>query len=134
MRHILAAITIFATSLSLPAMAQNRPPLGQVPQVTEPLVVAAMVYEIDRVCGALNIRLLRGIGFLNGIKSTARSLGYSNAEIDAFVDDRTEKNRLEEVARSRLRERGAIPDQPETYCALGRAEISAGSEVGRLLR
>ncbi|ARO15224.1 hypothetical protein BVG79_01882 [Ketogulonicigenium robustum] len=115
------------------ALAQARPPLGQVAQVTEPLITAAMAYEISRVCGAVNIRLLRGIGYLNGIKSTARGLGYSSVEIDSFVDDRTQKRNLEDVARGRLRDLGAIDGQPETFCAVGRSQIAAGSQIGRLL-
>lgn len=111
-----------------------RPPLAEVDHVREGIITAGIAYEIGDKCGPINARMLRGISFLNGLKTHAQSLGYSDAEIDAYVGDRTEKRRLEAIARERLAAMGAVVGQPETYCAVGRAEIAAGSQIGRLLR
>ena len=50
-----------------------------------------------------------------------------------LVDDREEKHRLEDIARQRLRGMGAVESEPETYCAVGRAEMAKGSRIGGLL-
>ena len=125
----LAALTLWPAALS----AQALPPLGQVEVVTEGLIDTAIAYEIDRVCETIEGRRLKGIALLWSLHSSARGLGYSNDEIEAFVDDRVEKDRLEGIARERLAGLGAVEGQPETYCAVGRAEIALGSRVGSLL-
>jgi hypothetical protein len=60
-------------------------------------------------------------------------LGYSQREIQAFIEDDAEKDRLEVIARERLRGMGAVEGQPQTYCAVGLAEIAKDSQIGRLL-
>ena len=113
--------------------AQGRPPLGEVRAITEGLIETAIAYEIDEVCEALDGRRLQGIALLWSLNSEARRLGYSQDEIRAFIDDDAEKDRLEAIARERLRGMGAVAGQAQTYCAVGRAEIARGSQIGRLL-
>jgi hypothetical protein len=110
------------------------PDIGQVAHITEGLINTAIAYEIDRVCESIDGRTLEGISFLWSLKQHASELGFSDDEIRAYVDDDTEKDRLEAIARDRLRAMGAVEGEPETYCTLGRAEIAARSEVGRFLR
>ncbi len=127
----------FALALlaALPAVAgaQDRPPLGQVEVITEGLINTAIAYELDRKCDDLDGRRLQGIAFLWSLESEARQLGYSRDEIRAFIDDDEEKDRLEEIARERLRGMGAVEGQWDTYCAVGRDEIAKESQIGRLL-
>ena len=120
---------------ALPAVAgaQDRPPLGQVEVITEGLINTAIAYEIDRKCEELDGRRLQGIAFLWSLESEARRLGYSRDEIRAFIDDDEEKDRLEAIARERLRGMGAVEGQWDTYCAVGREEIAKASPIGRLL-
>lgn len=127
-----AALTVLAL-LPAAAPAQARPPLSEVEVVTEGLIDTAIAYEIDRVCEELDGRRVQGIAFLWSLHGEARALGYSHGEIEAFVDDDVEKDRLEGIARGRLREMGALEGQPATYCEVGRAEIARGSQIGRLL-
>lgn len=121
----------FAIAAGSTALAQS---LRDVPVVTEGLITAAIAWEIGDKCDDLDARLLRGVAFLNGLKDHARGLGYSNADIDAFVDDKAEKDRLESEARARLTAMGAVPGDAASFCAVGNAEIAAGSAIGRLLR
>ena len=79
-------------------------------------------------------RPTREIEFLWSLEQRARALGYSSAEIDAYVDNDAEKDRLEAIARQRLRDMGGVEGNWETYCAVGRTEISRGSQIGQLLR
>ena len=125
----LALVLIAPAALS----AESRPPLAEVEAVTEGLIEIAIAYEIDRVCEPLGGRRIQGVARLLSLNNEARRLGYSGDEIQAFIDDDAEKDRLETVARERLREMGAIDGQAETYCAVGRAEIAKDSGIGSLL-
>ncbi len=130
----LTGAAALAAGLATAAPAAALGPLKDVTAISEGLIATGIAVEISDVCDELQPRLLRGIAYLNSLKDHARSLGYSEAQIDAYVDDRAEKRRLEAIARARLAEKGAVEGRPETYCAVGRAEIAADSAIGRLLR
>lgn len=104
------------------------------PKITEGIIQVGMAIELSEKCDDIDARLFRGFGFLQSLKGQARDLGYSDAQIDAFVDDRAEKNRLEGIARARLADLGAIAGDEASYCAVGRAQIAANTRVGWLLR
>ncbi len=125
---------MLACALALASPAAAKTPLRDVASVSEAIIAAGIAYEIGRVCDGIGVRWLRGINFLQAIERHAAQLGYSAAEIDAFINNDTERDRLEGIARARLAEKGAVVGQPATYCALGRAEIAADTQVGRLLR
>ncbi|SLN41308.1 DUF5333 domain-containing protein [Roseisalinus antarcticus] len=128
-------LPIFFAALTLCAgKGLANPPLSEVPVVREGLIAVALAYEIGDKCRDLDARLFRGIAFLERLRGEARRLGYSNDEIDAFIDDDAASDRLEAEARARLRAMGAVEGRGETYCAVGRAEIQRGSQVGQLLR
>jgi len=131
LRVLCLAIPLALLATVAPAAAQS---LADETVITEGLIAAATAYEIGRRCDSLDARLLVGIGFLNGLKSWARDQGYSAAAIDAYVNDDAEADRLEAVARARLADKGGVVGDWATYCAVGQAEIEAGSQIGRLLR
>ncbi|MFQ6549067.1 DUF5333 domain-containing protein [Aestuariibius sp. 2305UL40-4] len=111
-----------------------KPPLKDVAEVREGIIAVGIAYEISERCDDIDARLFRGISYLNQLKSRARALGYSDAEIDAYTDDEAEKDRLEGIARARLAERGASRDDEAGHCRVGRDEIAANTAVGQLLR
>ncbi|SEM83020.1 hypothetical protein SAMN04488003_10571 [Loktanella fryxellensis] len=113
------------------AQAQS---LADESEIRNGLLVVGMAYELSEKCGPVDARTVRGISTLLNLKSRARALGYSNAEIDAYIDDEAEKDRLEVIARSQLEQLGAVPGQEDTYCAVARDQIARGTGVGRLLR
>ena len=125
----LAAVTLFAGLVPGTARAG----LGQEARITEPLIGIGMAWEISEVCPDISARKLRGLTALMSLRSQARRLGYSEAQIDAWIDDDAEKDRLEGIARQRLAARGAARGDVAAHCAVGRAEIAAGTQVGRLL-
>lgn len=125
-----AAVAIVALSGSLSA----KPALKDVEYVREGLISVGIAYEISQRCDSIDARIFRGINFLNGLRGHARSLGYSDAEIDAYINDKDEENRLEGVARARLATLGAQEGNEASYCAAGRSEMASGSSIGRLLR
>jgi hypothetical protein len=121
-------LTLAATPLAA------KPPLSEVPFITEGLIDTGIAYEISEVCDDIHARTLRGLGFLLSLERHALDIGYSRDEVDAYIDNKQEAERLEAIARARLADMGAVVGQPETYCDVGRREIAAGSQIGRLLR
>ena len=134
MRKTPLTFALIMATVGFAGALSAKPALRDVAHVRDGIINVGIAYEISEVCPSLSARLFRGISFLNGLKSHARGLGYSKAEIDAYVDDNQEKKRLEEVARERLTALGAVKGAPQTYCAVGRSQIAAGSDIGRLLR
>jgi hypothetical protein len=104
------------------------------PEVRDGIIFVGMAYEISEQCGDIRARTFRGIGYLQSLKRRAADLGYSDAEIDAYVSDRAEKRRLEGIAREQLAVLGVVVDDPASYCTVGRAQIAANTRVGWLLR
>lgn len=124
----LVAATGFAGSLS----AQT--PLKDVLHVRDGIIHVGMAYEISQKCSSIRARTFRGLGFLQSLKSHAAGLGYSDADVDAYINDDAEEDRLEGIARQQLTRLGVIEGDEATYCAVGRAQISANTRVGWLLR
>jgi hypothetical protein len=131
-RKSLAAIGLGVALLTGPAGAQT--PLKDVAYVRDGIIHVGMAYEISEKCGELSARLFRGLGFLQSLKNHARGLGYTDAEIDAYVNDAAEKDRLEAIARAALADLGVVEGVESSYCAVGRAQIAANTRVGWLLR
>ncbi|MEM9795119.1 MAG: DUF5333 domain-containing protein [Pseudomonadota bacterium] len=103
-------------------------------RITEGLITVGIAYEISEVCPSIDGRTFRGLRYLLALKSAARDLGYSDREIDAYVDDDAEKDRLEAIARDRLVRMGAARGDVGAHCAVGQAELAKDSQIGRLLR
>lgn len=128
------AIRLVVLLVCIGTSATAKPPLREVEAVREGLIAAGIAWEIGERCDAISARLLRGIFFLQSIEKTAKDLGYSEQEIDAYTSDRAEQDALEEVARARLIAMGAVPGDAASHCAVGRSEIAAETPIGRLLR
>jgi len=128
---------ITALSLGIVALAGNlsaQTALKDVAEVRDGIIVVGMAYEISEQCDSISARLFRGVLYLNSLKNRARDLGYSDEEIDAYVNDSDEKRRLEIIAREQLASLGVVQGETSTYCAVGREQIAAQTPVGQLLR
>lgn len=129
---MLRPIALAGLLAATPVMA--KPPLGEVPAIRDGLIAVAIAYEISEVCPTIRARTLTGIARLNGLRGTARQLGYSRQEIDSFINDQAEKDRLEALARQELTRLGAVRGDAASHCRVGQAEIARRSAVGSLLR
>ena len=118
----------------LAGAASAKPALKDVAAVREGIIATDMAYEITQKCSSISPRYFRAIGYLNTLKSHATSLGYTDSEIDAYTDDKTEENRLKGIARSRLADLGAVEGDAASFCTVGRAEIAKNSVIGQLMR
>ncbi|WP_342071381.1 DUF5333 domain-containing protein [Yoonia algicola] len=129
----LGAVMAFATVMSAGNLSAQTA-LKDVPKVRDGIIFVGMAYEISEECDSIGARLFRGFGYLQSLRSHASSLGYSDEEIDAYINDDAEKDRLEGIARAQLASLGVVAGDPESYCAVGRAQIAANTRVGWLLR
>lgn len=127
-----AAAILVATGFAGSLSAQT--PLKDVQHVRDGIIHVGMAYEISEKCDSIRARTFRGLGFLQSLKRHASGLGYSNAEIDSYINDDAEEDRLEGIARTQLANLGVIEGDEASYCAVGRAQIDANTRVGWLLR
>lgn len=114
------------------AQAQSSP--SDVAGVSEGLIAAGMAIELGDYCDDVSVRMIRGLNFLQGLKRDLRDAGFSEDEIDAYIDDDQEKDRLEAIARNRLSDLGVVTTDPATYCTAAQGQIAQGTQVGQLLR
>lgn len=114
--------------------AQSRPPLSEVAEIEDTLFVVALANEVGRKCETISGRRLKGYNMLFKLRGRANDLGYTDAEIRAYVESDAEKARMRAKGESYLKSRGVKLDTPETFCAFGRAEIAKSSAIGALLR
>jgi hypothetical protein len=133
-RKTLTAMTFGFLALAIAGGAQAKSLLKDVVEIQERLIVIGIAYRIDERCDSLSIRDFRKNTALLGVANRAMQLGYTRAEITAYIDDKVEKDRLVTVAEGRLAEMGAVEGQPETFCRVGQEQITAGTDIGRLLR
>lgn len=125
---IAAALVMTAGNL------QAKPALKDVTYISEGFIAVGMAIEISDKCGSISPRTWRGMMTLNDLKNYAQGLGYTDAEIESYTKDSVEKARLEAIARGRLADLGVVAGQEQSYCTVGRAQMSAGTATGRLLR
>jgi Family of unknown function (DUF5333) len=126
--------TLVALPASIPAAAQAKPPLREVSEIDNELYYIAIANEIAEICNDISGRRMKAIGVMWRLRSKANKLGYSDDEIRAYVESDTEKDRMRAKGESYLAANGAKYGQPETFCALGRAEINKNSAIGVYLR
>ncbi|KQB98354.1 hypothetical protein AL073_05645 [Loktanella sp. 1ANDIMAR09] len=129
----LGTVMALATVLSA-GHASAQTALKDVAHVRDGIIAVGMAYEISEQCDSIRARLFRGYSYLQSLRSHASGLGFSDDEIDAYINDDAEKDRLEGIARAQLVALGAVADDSESYCAVGRAQIAANTRVGWLLR
>jgi len=126
---------VMGVCLAAPASsAAARPHLREATQINDGLFAVAIAREIKDHCPSIRARYFRAFTFLSSLKREAREMGYSNAEIEAYVEDDAEKARMRARGEAYLAEKGVSYDDPQSFCALGREEIEKSSQIGVLLR
>ena len=84
----LAAFSILAT------MASAKPHLREVAEIDNGLLAVGIADEIRKNCPAISPRIFRAVSYVESLKSKARALGYSDAEIRAYYKSEVEKARV----------------------------------------
>lgn len=131
MRNVLlVASAVFAFG----GVAQAKQPMSDVPEIENVLYAAAVAYEISEICDGISARRMKALGDAWKLRSIANNLGHSDSEIKDYIESDAQKARMRAKGEAYLKSKGAIYGQPETFCAVGRAEIAKNSAIGALLR
>ena len=125
------AVLLGAAMLAAPASAL--PPLSQNAHINNSLVQARVADLLRRGCPDLDARIIKAFGEARKLKRYAKDQGYSDAQIDAFLDSRDERRRIYAQADRYMVANGVVNGQPKTFCRLGQQEIAQKTIAGSLL-
>jgi len=135
MRAAALILSLLAAPAWATPQAQVNAALRADPAIWGTMQAMAIAREIDRRCDTIERRSLRARAQLLSLYNRARALGYTRTQIEGFIDDEAEKARLRAEVLRWFGSRGLAADAPaEGFCALGRAEIAAGTPAGSYLR
>ena len=126
--------SVLALLIALPTSSWAKPHLREVSEIDNSLYWIALASEISKKCDTLGARRLKGLNELWRLKGLANDMGYSDTEIRAYVESDVEKARMRKKGEGYLVALGANYDKPETFCAVGRAEIKKNSAIGVYLK
>ena len=127
---------LLATSLAsvLPQMAAAKPSMRDIPEIENTLFAAALGHEVSEKCPTIKARRMKAMGIALRLRARANELGYSDAEIRAYLKSDTEKARMRAKGEAYLKANGVDYNKIESFCVFGHAEIAKSSAVGALLR
>jgi hypothetical protein len=132
MRKIFTLVVAASIATAQPVAAKAH--LRDVAEISDGMFVVAVANEIRKQCNNISARMFRAYSYLTGLERRARDLGYSQAEIDAYVKSPEEKAQMRVRGEAYLKANGVSYADPETFCVLGRNEIAKGTQIGKLLR
>lgn len=124
---MIAALALTAS----PAAALE--PLSQERYINDRLIAARIADRIRRECSTIDARMVFAYMQARKLKSYARDKGYSEAQIDAFLDSKADKKRIYAVAEDYMARNGVTAGDAESFCRLGRDEIARKTVTGSLL-
>jgi len=130
----LALALVLAAGAGIGGAARASTPLAEDEHVTRSLLAAAVGDKIRRECPTISARVFTALQEASALRRYALSKGHSEGDIEAFLEDRAEEQRLRRLRDAYLAEHGAREGDAESYCRLGRDEIARNSLAGRLLR
>ncbi len=102
--------------------------------INQGLLVIAAADKIRRACDSIGGRLFRAQSYANSLKDLAADRGYSDDEIDAYVNDKQEKAKMRERRNAYFESKGASNLDAQSLCVLGQDEIARGTQIGQLLK
>lgn len=125
---------VFAASLAFAAPAAAKSGLANEKAINDKLFVFALANEIRKACDDISPRMFRALNFRNDLYAQARAKGYTDAEIDAYIDNKNEQAKMKARGNRYLAQFGASLSDKPALCKVGRAEIQKRSQIGSLLR
>ena len=128
----LKILTVTALLAATPALALE--PLNTEKHINDSLIAGRVGDVIRNTCPSISAKMFVVLQKLNELESYARDKGYKEADVKAFLKDKTEKARIKGLAEVYLKKAGAVEGNAESYCVVGRNEIAKGTLAGTLLR
>lgn len=133
MRVISSVVLCLALSAGAAGASAN-PGLAHEDDINSGLFVVAVAEKIQRECDSIAPRFFAARSYLVRLKDMAAERGYSEREIDSYVNDDAEKAKMRKRRNEYFYARGASNHDPDSLCVLGHAEIDRQSQIGILLR
>jgi hypothetical protein len=99
------------------------------------LFTAGLIKHIVDTCPDVQgpSRLAR-VSYFLGLYNQARKLGFDRAQIEAFVEDEAEQERLRGLVKAHLAKQGVEPDDMTSVCTYARAQMAERTILGTRLR
>lgn len=110
--------------------------LRATPEVYNGLFTAALIKHIADSCpDSIDPpgRLAR-VAYFFGLYNKARALGPDRRQIEAFVEDEAEQERMRQLVFTYLRAADVDPMNEQAVCAYASDQIAEGSAIGQRLR
>ncbi len=120
--------------MSIATSAVAKPHLRTVKSINDGLLAVGIADKIRKSCPSISARMFRALSFMNALENKAVAMGYTSAEIKAYVKSPNEKAKMRARGEAYLASKGVVKSDPESYCAQGRIEIANKSQIGALLR
>ncbi len=135
MKRVTSNIAALVTGLGLAlAAVPAQAGLKDEAAINEGLLYIAAADKIRRECSSIGGRLFKAQAYASALKKAAAERGYSDAEIDAYVNDKANQAAMRERRNAYFKSKGASNLDPASLCVLGQAEMASGSQIGQLLR
>lgn len=131
LKTAIAAALAAGTLAATPVFAQV--PLSQEKYINDRLIAARIADRIRRECKGYDARMVYAWGQARALKKYARDQGYSESQIDTFLDDKAEKKRIYAVAEDYLTRKGAKKGDSASFCAVGAQEFANRSYIATFL-
>lgn len=131
MRSVLIFLALFVPAV---AVADERVPLHEDPYLEVGLRIVAQGYFMRKNCDEVSMRYLKALGLVRSLHARGEELGYSDDEMQAYLDNKHHKKRVEDLARAELVALGMDFDDPSTYCPVAKSQIAAGTLFGPYFR
>ena len=131
-----AAALMLAVAVPAGATTQDQvnATLGADADLWRGLFALALADQIRTRCDTIEARTLRSTAFVLSLYNRARDHGFTRDQIRAFQRADSTEARMTAEVMAYFASNGVREGEAETYCALGRAEIAAGTQAGELLR
>lgn len=130
LRSALLALGCVA-ALAVPAAALE--PLSSEKYINDRLIAARIADRIRRECPSIDGRLVYAYQQARALQRYALDKGYTKAQVDAFLDSKSDKQRIYAVAEDYMSRNGVVKGNAESFCQLGRQEIANRTVTGSLL-
>ncbi|MEM7241851.1 MAG: DUF5333 domain-containing protein [Pseudomonadota bacterium] len=129
-KAVIGLLTIALTSA--PAIA--KPSLWSYERIDTGLFDIGVAWGVKENCTTLTENRLNGMVFSLGLYNFAKAQGYTHDEVKSFLDSDAEKDKLRQRVTAYFKKQGLNPDERNALCTFGNNEITAKTQVGKLLR
>jgi hypothetical protein len=132
----LAASVATGSAAQTMTQAEANALLRGTPEIYNGLFTAALIKHIADTCedSIEPPGKLARISYFMGLYNKARALGLSRQQIEAFVEDRAEREHMRDLVFTYLRAADVRPRNKQAVCAYASNEIAQGTALGSRLR